>query len=281
MASLTPAVQTRATWNTSHLTTRLSGDLVSATAAGGLVAPLITMIDKGIIENASNRASLSSSMISSLKQLLLRPHHFLISRPFRLIFALYSGTYLSANTLDTFSSTVLHPVNGPAHTTSGTSKFLTTSAANLSLCLYKDSQFTRLFGNPAAAAAGPVPKITYALFAARDSLTVFASFCVPAALGPRLPATLLGAEWERYASRASVAQFVAPAAVQLLSTPLHLLGLDLYNRPGASAASRVSQVWRDYGKSTLARVSRIVPAFGFGGVVNNTVRRRWMESLEA
>jgi len=83
-------------------------------------------------------------------------------------------------------------------------------------------------------------------------------------------------------SAASAAQFVTPAAVQIFSTPLHLLGLDLYNRPGAGwrgADGRTSRVVRDWAKSALARMGRIIPAFGVGGVVNTKVRRNLMEKL--
>lgn len=213
--------------------------------------------------------------------MLLRPHHFLASRPFRLIFMLYTGTYMSANSLDTVTSTTRRPPPSleqehysAAHVTSGSSKFATTSATNLSLCVYKDNQFTKLFG---ASSSRPVPRMTLALYGLRDMLTVFASFNVPPLLAPQIP---LSESMQKYVSQASAAQFIAPAAVQIFSTPLHLLGLDLYNRPGVSAADRMSRVVRDWGKSCAARICRIVPAFGVGGVVNNGVRRTMMESLD-
>lgn len=84
-------------------------------------------------------------------------------------------------------------------------------------------------------------------------------------------------------SAASAAQFVIPAAVQVVSTPLHLLGLDLYNRPGAGFGGpdgRVSQVVRNWAVSAAARMCRIVPAFGVGGVVNTKVRKNMMGKLE-
>lgn len=84
----------------------------------------------------------------------------------------------------------------------------------------------------------------------------------------------------RYVSSASAAQFITPAAVQLVSTPLHLLGLDLYNRPGASSGERSAKVLRDWAKSAAARICRIVPAFGVGGVVNMKVRKRLMGAIE-
>lgn len=215
-------------------------------------------------------------MRSTLSQALLRPHIFITSRPFLLILALYSGTYLTANTLDTTSSVLRN--NSASTTTSGPSKFFTTSAANLSLCLYKDSQFARCFGTIVPGALRPVPLPTYALFAARDCLTVFASFNLPPLIAPAITLPAAAAE---YVSRASVAQFVAPAAVQLISTPLHLLGLDLYNRHGETPwVDRWRKVRVDWLKSSLARMARIVPAFGVGGVVNTRVRASLMSGLE-
>ena len=83
-------------------------------------------------------------------------------------------------------------------------------------------------------------------------------------------------------SRASAAQFLAPAAIQILSTPFHLLGLDLYNRSAGTVG--VAERWRkvrvDWFKSCLARVGRIVPAFGVGGVVNNGLRQKLMAGLD-
>ena len=78
-----------------------------------------------------------------------------------------------------------------------------------------------------------------------------------------------------------MAQFLAPAGIQLVSTPLHLWGLDLYNRPdGAGWRTRVKKVGRDWLGSSLARMGRVVPAFGVGGVVNGGVRRRMMGMCE-
>ncbi|KAI4715370.1 hypothetical protein E4T48_08443 [Aureobasidium sp. EXF-10727] len=262
-------------WNTQNLSLRLGADVTSAATAGALVAPVITAIDKAIIENASGRNTLGRSLRDSLATFTLRPHHFLFSKPFALIFALYGGTYITANILDTCCSTVK---GQPAiTTTSGPAKFVATSSANLSLCLYKDSRFAKLFG-AAAASARPIPGPSYALFAVRDCLTVFASFNLPPLIAPLLP---LSEGLQTHVSAASAAQFIAPAAVQLISTPLHLLGLDLYNRDGRlGARERMAKVRMDWLKSSFARMARIVPAFGVGGVVNTGVRRRLMQRLE-
>lgn len=231
-------------------------------------------------------------MKDNLAKLLFRPDRFFFSRPFALVFLLYSCTYLSANTLDTAMSTISPSKNpadaekvdprSPVATTAGTPKFFFTSLTNLSLCVYKDSQFARYFGT---IAPRPVPAGTLMLFACRDACTVFASFNLPTLIAPRI-ARIPGwnKEWEQYVSRVSAAQFLAPAAIQVFSTPLHLYGLDLYNRPSepgslVSARERFAKVGQNWGKSCAARVCRILPAFGVGGIVNTRVRRWCMEKL--
>lgn len=231
------------------------------------------------MENASGRQpSIAAAVTSALSGLLRRPHTFLLSKPVALIFMVYGGTYATANGLDTASAT-LH--NRPvAEVTSGAAKFAASSAANVGLCVYKDQVYVRLFGPVGGGPARPVALPSYALFTLRDSLTIFASFNVPPLLGPYLTARLSD-DMRRRVSGQTLAQFAAPAAVQLFSTPLHLLGLDLYNRPGPGQpwAERWHAVRRNWAPSVVARICRIVPAFGVGGTVNYKVRQNLMERL--
>jgi len=224
---------------------------------------------------------------------------------------------MAANLTDTLSSTVYNTRSDKVF--AGTSKFVATSATNLAMCLYKDAQFAKMFGANGSGASKPVakpstsftsstpasarnyatvaanairdnapaaaraigtpkvPRISLALFAVRDSMTIFASFNVPPILGP-----MIGSQ--------SAAQFIAPAMVQFLSTPLHLLGLDMYNRPtgcshvacsgGITRACRWQCVRRDWMGAAFARIGRIVPAFGVGGVVNAGVRKSLMGQID-
>ncbi|MCJ1252061.1 hypothetical protein MMC30_009299 [Trapelia coarctata] len=284
-------------YNTASLPWRVTSDLIAAFCASTLIAPIVTIIDKSIILRTSTRAPLSTILTTSLTSALRHPGTFLLSAPYLLITTLYFGTYTTANLVDTISSTVYKK---PADTvTAGPAKFLATTGVNMSLCLYKDARYARMFGaggggtapsppptpnqtpkgivststtkalaegGKALAKAGSrsVPKRTLALFAARDSLTVFASFNIPPLLGP-----VIGSQ--------NVAQFLAPASVQILSTPLHLLGLDLYNRRDGVGEKigwrdRWGRIRRDWGGAALARMGRVVPAYGVGGVVNGGVR---------
>ncbi|KOS22883.1 putative membrane protein [Escovopsis weberi] len=267
--------------NTKNLTARLAADALSASCAAALIAPVISIIDRSIIENASGRASLADSLRSSLRTLLRRPHALLFSRPCALVFLLYAGTYAAANAADTAASAL---AGNPAPAVSaGAPKFAASSAANVALCVYKDQVFARLFGPPRRPGApAPLPRPvalpSLALFTARDCLTIFASFNLPPLLAPHFDALGFGA----HVSGATAAQFLAPAGLQLFSTPIHLLGLDLYNRPapGPSLRSRLAAVRANWLVSALARMGRIVPAFGVGGVCNTKVRHSLMTRLE-
>ncbi|KAI9158245.1 membrane protein [Paramyrothecium foliicola] len=282
---MTPSSSTAATWNTRNLGLRLGSDLVGAASAGFLVAPIISIIDRSIMENASGRNSFANSIRSSLRTLFLRPHAIFLSKPFALIFLLYGGTYLTANAFDTASSTVR---NRPANAvSSGTGKFAASSAANVALCVYKDNVFVRLFGPPGVVPR-PVTPASYALFALRDCLTIFASFNVPPLLAPHIDSRL-SADARKKLSGLTVAQFAAPAAVQLFSTPIHLLGLDLYNRPSNTNAAgqprvtfgdRCRLIGKNWLVSTSARICRIIPGFGVGAVVNMKVRGSLMSKLD-
>lgn len=272
-------------WNTKHLSYRIGTDATSAATASALIAPIICVIDQAIVRKAASTAALSTCLWTSLTPALLRPHHFVLSRPFLLIFSLYTSTYFTANTIDTATSTIYNrPVN---EVSSGPTKFAATSAVNMSMCVYKDSQFARLFGNSSAPAA-KIPKISYALFACRDSMTIFASFNLPSIIAPRLAElpTPVKQKFSRILStesgRTNTAQFIAPAAMQIFSTPIHLLGLDLYNRQGQLGFQQRSlMITRNWLVCAFARMGRIIPAFGVGGVVNANVRSSLLASSTA
>ncbi|MCJ1479444.1 hypothetical protein MMC13_008130 [Lambiella insularis] len=275
--SLAPATpeSPKPSYNTAALPWRMLSDLTAAFCASTLVAPIITIIDKSIILRTSTPHPLPTILSSSLSSALHTPHTFLLSPPYLLVTALYFGTYTTANLTDTITATVASkPAN---HISAGPAKFLATSTTNMSLCIYKDARFARMFGasasptNVGAAIKKVVPKSTLALFALRDSLTVFASFNVPPLLAP-----VLGSQ--------NAAQFLAPAGVQIFSTPVHLLGLDLYNRPGGAGGKiawgdRWGRIQRDWGGAALARMARVIPAFGVGGVVNSGVRGWLLEGV--
>lgn len=89
-------------WNTDNLSLRLGADVAAAGAAGVLVAPIITAIDKGIIENASGRRKLGDSVRASLLEMGRSPGRFFGGRPFGLVFVRYYSTLFNPVFLESF-----------------------------------------------------------------------------------------------------------------------------------------------------------------------------------
>jgi hypothetical protein len=76
--------------------------------------------------------------------------------------------------------------------------------------------------------------------------------------------------------RLKAAQFAIPAAVQFLTTPIHLLGINLYNSRGREGlGKRLRDVKRDVPAAVGARIVRIIPAFSLGGILNIELRERF------
>ncbi|KAF3311584.1 hypothetical protein TWF173_008212 [Orbilia oligospora] len=113
----------------------------------------------------------------------------------------YAGTYIVANTTDTFIA-YKKGNEGITEVTAGTAKFAGTSSTNILLTLVKDRNFARMFGN---GVSKPIPLPTYALFCARDCLTILFSFNIPPVLSQVLPDNIGGL------SSLSTAQVLAPA----------------------------------------------------------------------
>ncbi|KAL4942068.1 hypothetical protein BDV06DRAFT_222487 [Aspergillus oleicola] len=290
-------------WNTNRLGARLGADVVSAAAAGALTCPVITVIDRAIIEKASKSIPIRQTITSGFRSILTNPSGFFLGTPFLLIYTLYTSTYLTANTIDTAVSTLRDKSFSTVFP--GTAKFITTTAVNMGICVYKDARFAKIFGAkqqppqpnaapasnaaPAQASASchpplnntalRVPKISYTLFCLRDSITIFASFNIPALVAPSIPDFIASTP----GMKAAIAQFSCPALMQFASTPMHLLGLDLYNRQppgGLGWRERALRIRRDYVASCFARMGKIVPAYGVGGVVNVRLRAGLMGWLE-
>ncbi|KAJ1562299.1 hypothetical protein HK096_011604, partial [Nowakowskiella sp. JEL0078] len=160
-------------------------------------------------------------------------------------------------------------------------KFLATSFANVGLSLLKDLYFTRAFGAKSVMNTRAVPSASYLLYTTRDSMTIFASFNLPGIMAPHIQSSFGLSE----NTSMITSQLIAPLSVQFISSPLHLLGMDLYNRPAIDGAGmtwkrRADFIKKEYLLTTAGRLGRILPAYSIGGVLNNSIRNRGKKFLE-
>ncbi|KAJ3315379.1 hypothetical protein HDU76_002212 [Blyttiomyces sp. JEL0837] len=275
------------------LAEKLAVEWTSAITSALTVAPAISIIDKAIFANASGRERLATGIMNGVGTMLTKPVYFFRQPSFLLIWGVYSGTYIVANSIESvcthYSIDWFYP------------KFIGASIANVSLSVMKDLYFTRAFGKvtaspvtptpspaptttttttikstPPPSSLRPVPFRSYSLYTLRDTLTIFASFNMPILVSDLLIKS------NTVSSRPTAdlyAQLITPCAVQIVSTPLHLLGMDYYNSPNANVSQRVKFIGREYVATTLARMGRIFPAYGIGGVANKKFRsygKQWL-----
>lgn len=249
----------------------LAADVCAAGTASLCVAPFITIIDRSIIRSANGSMALKEGVTSGLKQLFTRPLSFFAGRDFRIVWGLYGCTYIAANTASSMSE--FQDVSDQLP------KFICSSMVNIGLCIRKDAIFTKMFGL-AAVAQSSVPMISLGMFTVRDCLTLAASFNAPEYMSAALSEKNAQAAWGLTSTQiANISQMVCPVAVQFFSTPLHLTALDLFNRPQATNGERAAFVKTKYPSMVLARCSRIIPAFGIGGIGNKKLKNFYRESF--
>lgn len=239
-------------------TSDVISDVLAAAGTAFCVAPAISILDQAIVQNASGAKTLSASVKDSLKSLVQRPATFVRSPAFLLLWGVYGGTYVAVNLATTVCDKT-KATDQQRHMV----KFVGVSSVNLGLNVSKDRVFATMFGT---GTPRPVPLKSIGTFALRDSMTVLASFN----LAPMVAESLAGAE---VAGARTIAQLCCPVAMQWLSAPLHLLGLNWYNQPQvASSAERVSFIKKEYFSTALGRSARIFPAFGIAPLINAPLR---------
>jgi len=250
----------------SPLSVRLTVETMAGVTAALVVSPIVSIIDKAITTNASGVEPLIPAVKNGLKTLFFRPIYFLKQPSFLLIWGVFSGTYAVANNVEALCGRnqidPLYP------------KFVCSATTNVTLSVAKDYAFARMFGK---GPIKPMPSSSLGLFATRDSMTILASFTLPPIIARELVNNMA------FTSKNAdiTAQLLAPVSMQILSTPLHIFGLDLYNRSSSDVkfSERLMFIKQEYLKTLMARVSRIFPAFGIGGVVNKQLRKQGHEFI--
>lgn len=148
-------------------------------------------------------------------------------------------------------------------------KLTATTSVNMSASIVKDAAFAKMFGCPSQPIR-VVPFPAYTLFASRDVLSIGAAFTVPVLVAPFIEYFVVDKS-----SALAVAQLSTPVLMQVICTPLHLTALNLVNMPPntVSVSSRILAVSSVFPSALLARATRMLPAYGVGGLLNSKLMK--------
>jgi hypothetical protein len=241
---------------------RVPKELACAFTASFLVSPLVSIIDKAIVQEISGVGHLMRTMGTASKEMVLQPRVFLNGLSFRLTFLVYFGTYAVAN----LSEAALDYLKIKDDKTRKTWKVGCASVANVGLLAWRDSVFARAFagGKPPA----KTPMRTISLFALRDTATMTATFwAAPKAANYLVREHDVDKELAEISTSLSI-----PVVSQFITAPIHIHAIDYFSRPDATTAERIATMKKEMGKVCFARGLRILPAFGIGSYSNNKFR---------
>ena len=229
---------------------------VGVGCAGVVAVPLsmgVTVIDRSVVQFANgSMPSLRVALAEGMKNLARSPLRCFMGIDNRAVYLVYGSTYCAKN-----ASEITCRDNGwnPKWP-----MFFSTVIVNGGVGMWKDKFLAQLFGSQQAAA---FPLRSYAMFSLRDSLLIGVSFVVAPQVAPYVG---LATGLPSFAADA-LTQVSVPAAAQLLATPVHILGLDFYNRPDRIGVStRMVDAIRASRGPILARMLRQGYVFGFGSL---------------
>jgi len=256
--------------------------LASGATAAVAVAPFLMCVDRAVVAAAAGTApggSVFRAIAANAAEFFRQPRVALKQPALWMVAGVYGATFAAANLSDVAAERSPE-VDQKVHSAG---KFVATTGANMTGSVFKDAAFARMYGAAvgAAAAAGAaakplvVPATSYALFAARDALTIGGAFFVPTTLASLMYAS--GATKDESTAMAA-SQLVSPPLMQIFCTPLHLTALDMVNAPSATAAQRMRALRASGPAALLARSLRMLPAYGIGGLLNATLCRYGREA---
>lgn len=228
------------------------------------VVPVVMAVDKAVTQAAAGMP-LGQALKRVSLDMLKRPRAVAI--PFGMVMGVYTLTYGANNLVD-----VLGERYELGSGTQNSLKLCGATGAYTSSSILKDVAFAKMFSKAAETAAEvkrAVPMTTYGTFLFRDALIIGAGFILPAMVAGGLKSNGV----EQHTAQ-TVAQLATPCAMQMVITPIHLFGLNLYNSPVASTSERIQAVARNCPEATGVRMFRFFWAYGVGGLVNKALNAR-------
>ena len=244
---------------------RVPKELGCAFTASALVSPIVSIMDKAMVQEITGISAFFSSMGVACDEMIFTPKKFFGGLSFRLTLIVYFGTYSVANC----SEAALDYYNVREEERRKQIKVSATSVANISLLAWRDSVFAREFsGGAKPATPKKTPIRTIGLFATRDFFTMAATFYA----APKAAHWLIKEhDVNREVAELSMALCI-PVITQVLTAPLHIHAMDYYARSNVSTAESLAKIGAEFKMIAFARGLRILPAFGIGSYSNNKFR---------
>ncbi|CAN9259192.1 unnamed protein product [Alternaria alternata] len=122
----------------------LAGDVAAATISATAISPILTVIDRSVVENA---APANQPLLSTLRTNILnsvrRPRLLFATKPFLYMWTLYAATYTTANAVESIGTAL---TAGADRILISSITFISTCLVNVPLGVWKDVRFVQTYG---------------------------------------------------------------------------------------------------------------------------------------
>lgn len=245
--------------------TRLCLDTLSGILAGFIVSPIIAPVDVSVISAQSGKGIISLTFFDQLRQIILCPHKYFISKPFLYTFMVYSSTYTANNCIDSLCK--IYHVNDVIP------KLIGITAINMYTSIVKDAAFAKIFGTKSPT---KVPLISYLFWTLRDVISMAAAFILPQRLSKFLEEKnkIEKSKAEKYSL------FAVPMLLQFIVLPISLMGFDFYNVNQSKFINRIKRLYPNFPNALPLRFYRMGGAYGVGGINNKKFRNVLISKYE-
>jgi hypothetical protein len=228
-------------------------EISSALLSSSIISPFMLTIDMSIIRSHLKTEKGITSFLNVLNDLRSRSLPFW--RPYRIMNQVYFSTFGTANVMEYYSKRYSIESQIPT--------ILMTSTVNIGMMSYKDREYSHYFG-----IKRPImPWTSKVLTASGAFITVYAQFTKKQEVDKYL-STYLSPSASLFWSSILVSM-----SAQLFSTPLHIIGIDIYQSPHNTFLERLEKIKSLYTTICIGRMMRIIPAFGVGGYLNEKWKR--------
>lgn len=231
-------------------------EIGTAFLCSSLISPVMMVMDTAIIKSQFENIPIRKSYYDTFYGYWNRSIPF--KRPLQIMNHVYFSTYATANLTELYCKS--------NHIDHKLPTFFFTSLVNIAGVLYKDRSYIRMFEKTVL----DIPFRSYVLFAFRDSMTVGSTFVIKKDFVHSLHID----HQLSYPVADFIASFTLPIIAQVFSTPLHILGMDYYQRPRVLLSSRLHHIHNLYISICTGRMLRILPAFCFGSFLNDMLRSK-------
>jgi hypothetical protein len=227
-------------------------EIFAGIASSFIISPIMSIIDISIIKSQLNKEKISKSITDNITFYSNNKQKFI--RPVYVMNIVYSSTYCTANLTELYCKKNNIDYKIPT--------LITTSIINILTISYKDIIYSKLLKNKLT----KFPIQSKLLLATRDMMTINAAFIWKKDLINHFDKYIMHNKSE------FIVSILLPLSIQFISTPIHILAIDIYEKPNSTIIERCKNIKLLYRSILFGRIIRTIPAFGIGGFINDMLR---------